>query len=87
MICATGQPALRQPRRRRQKTAGYCQRHGSRSRRPAQHWHDQPGILERWRSVAEYGAVVKAAVDRGFVELHPSGGYLSFTHAGAELFA
>jgi hypothetical protein len=38
-------------------------------------------------SVAEYGAAVKAAVERGYVEMHPSGGYLSFTQAGADLFA
>jgi hypothetical protein len=44
-------------------------------------------FLNAGGSVAEYGTAVEAAVDRGFVELHPSGGYLSFTQAGAELFA
>jgi hypothetical protein len=38
-------------------------------------------------SVAQYGAAVKAAVERGYVEMHPSGGYLSITQAGADLFA
>jgi hypothetical protein len=38
-------------------------------------------------SYEEYGAAVKAAVARGLITLHPSGAYLSFTQAGAELFA
>jgi hypothetical protein len=38
-------------------------------------------------SVGEYGAAMKAAVDRGLIALHPSGAYLSFTQAGADLFA
>jgi hypothetical protein len=38
-------------------------------------------------SVTEHGAAVNAAVDRGLITLHPSGGYLSFTQAGADLFA
>jgi hypothetical protein len=44
-------------------------------------------FLNAGGSVAEYGAAVKAAIDRGYVELHPSGAYLTFTQAGAELFA
>jgi hypothetical protein len=36
---------------------------------------------------AEYSAAVKAAIDRGYMTMHPSGGYLSFTQAGADLFA
>jgi hypothetical protein len=36
---------------------------------------------------SEYSAAVKAATDRGFMTMHPSGGYLSFTQAGADLFA
>jgi hypothetical protein len=27
----------------------------------------------------EYSAAVKAAIDRGYMTIHPSGGYLSFT--------
>jgi hypothetical protein len=38
-------------------------------------------------SVAEYKAAVRAAVERGLITLHASGGYLSFTQAGADLFA
>jgi hypothetical protein len=38
-------------------------------------------------SYEEYGLAVKAAVEHGWLTLHPSGGYLSFTQAGAELFA
>jgi hypothetical protein len=44
-------------------------------------------FLNAGGSVPEYGAAVKAAIDRGYVELHPSGAYLTFTQAGAELFA
>jgi hypothetical protein len=35
----------------------------------------------------EYAAAVKAAVDRGYMTLHPSGAYMTFTQAGADLFA
>jgi hypothetical protein len=33
------------------------------------------------------GAAVKAAIAHGWITLHPSGGYLMFTQAGADLFA
>ena len=35
----------------------------------------------------DYGAAVKAAIAHGWLTTHPSGGYLSFTQAGADLFA
>jgi hypothetical protein len=35
----------------------------------------------------EYRAAVTAAIAHGWLTLHPSGGYLTFTQAGAELFA
>jgi hypothetical protein len=38
-------------------------------------------------SPPEYSAALKAAIDRGYMTMHPSGGYLSFTQAGADLFA
>ena len=38
-------------------------------------------------SYEEYGAAVKAAIAHGWITLHPSGGYLMFTQAGADLFA
>jgi hypothetical protein len=38
-------------------------------------------------SYDEYRAAVKAAVERGLIVMHPSGGYLTFTQAGADLFA
>jgi hypothetical protein len=38
-------------------------------------------------SYEEYGAAVKAAIAHGWITMHPSGAYLSFTQAGAELFA
>jgi hypothetical protein len=38
-------------------------------------------------SYDEYSTAVKTAVDRGYVTMHPSGAYLSFTQAGADLFA
>ena len=38
-------------------------------------------------SYEEYSAAVKAAIARGWLTMHPSGAHLSFTQAGAELFA
>ena len=38
-------------------------------------------------SYEEYGLAVKAAIAHGWITMHPSGGYLSFTQAGADLFA
>jgi hypothetical protein len=38
-------------------------------------------------NVHEYMAAVRAAIDRGYITVHPSGAYLSFTQAGADLFA
>jgi hypothetical protein len=38
-------------------------------------------------SYEEYGAAVKAAVAHGWITLHSSGAYLSFTRPGAESFA
>jgi hypothetical protein len=37
--------------------------------------------------VVEYSAAVQAAIDRGLITLRPSGGYLIFTQAGADMFA
>jgi hypothetical protein len=44
-------------------------------------------FLDAGGSVAEYTAAVKAAIDRGYIAMHPSGAYMTFTQAGAELFA
>jgi hypothetical protein len=38
-------------------------------------------------SYEEYSAAVKAAIAHGWITLHPSGAYLMFTQAGANLFA
>jgi hypothetical protein len=38
-------------------------------------------------SYEEYGAAVEAAIAHGWLTMHPSGAYLLFTQAGAELFA
>ena len=38
-------------------------------------------------SYEEYRAAVKAAIAHGWITMHPSGGYLSFTQVGADLFA
>jgi hypothetical protein len=38
-------------------------------------------------SVAEYSAAMKAAIAHGYFTMHPSGGYVTFTRAGADLFA
>jgi hypothetical protein len=44
-------------------------------------------LLAAGASVAEYTAAVKAAIDRGYMTVHPSGAYMTFTQAGADLFA
>jgi hypothetical protein len=44
-------------------------------------------FLDAGGSVTEYSAALKAAIDRRYLTMHPSGGYVSFTQAGAELFA
>jgi hypothetical protein len=44
-------------------------------------------FLDAGASVSEYAAALKAAVDRGYLALHPSGAYVTFTQAGADLFA
>jgi hypothetical protein len=38
-------------------------------------------------SVPEYTVAMKAAIAHGYFTMHPSGGYVSFTQAGADLFA
>ena len=38
-------------------------------------------------SYEEFGIAVKAAIAHGWLTMHPSGGYLSFTQAGADLFS
>ena len=38
-------------------------------------------------SYDEYGSAVKAAIAHGWITMHPSGAYVSFTQAGADLFA
>jgi hypothetical protein len=38
-------------------------------------------------SYEEYGAAVKSAIAHGWITMHPSGAYLSFTQEGADLFA
>jgi hypothetical protein len=50
------------------------------------------GILNRQfidagGNIAEYGAGMRAAIAHGYLEMHPSGGYVTFTQAGADLFA
>jgi hypothetical protein len=44
-------------------------------------------FIEAGGSVPEYSAARKAAVDRGYITIHSSGVYLTFTQAGADLFA
>ena len=44
-------------------------------------------LLGAGGNVHEYMAAVRAAIDCGYVTVHPSGAYLSFTQAGADLFA
>jgi hypothetical protein len=36
---------------------------------------------------AEYGNAMRAAIAEGYLTMHPSGAYVTFTQAGADLFA
>jgi hypothetical protein len=54
---------------------------------PASDWAINGQFLEAGASVAEYKAALRAAVERGLIALHPSGAYMTFTQAGADLFA
>ena len=49
-------------------------------------WRSAPST-EAGGSYEEYGAAVKAAIAHGWITMHPSGAYLSFTQEGADLFA
>jgi hypothetical protein len=44
-------------------------------------------FLRAGGTVEDYVAAVTAASDRGYIALHPSGAYMTFTQAGADLFA
>jgi hypothetical protein len=44
-------------------------------------------LREAGGSYEEYSAAVRAAIAHGWLTMHPSGGYLMFTQAGADLFA
>jgi hypothetical protein len=34
----------------------------------------------------EYGEAMRAAIAQGYLTMHPSGGYVTFTQSGADLF-
>jgi hypothetical protein len=44
-------------------------------------------FLDAGASVPEYSAAMRAAITDGFLTMHPSGGFVTFTQAGADLFA
>jgi hypothetical protein len=46
-----------------------------------------PFLFRDGGSPAEYGAGLKLAIERGWLVLHESGTFVTFTPAGAELFA
>jgi hypothetical protein len=46
-----------------------------------------PMLFEHRATPAEYGAGLKLAVERGWLELDRSGTFVKFTQAGTELFA
>src|SRR5207247_1612335 len=48
---------------------------------------NEPFLFRDGGSPAEYGAGLKLAIDRGWLSLHESGTFVTFTPAGAELFA
>jgi hypothetical protein len=46
-----------------------------------------PFLFRDGGSPAEYGAGMKVAIERGWLEMHRSGTFVKYTPAGAELFA
>jgi hypothetical protein len=46
-----------------------------------------PFLFQLKGTPAEYGAGLKLAIARGWLEMHESGTYVKFTQAGAEMFA
>ena len=46
-----------------------------------------PFLFKDKGSPAEYGAGIKLAIERGWLEMHESGTFVRFTPAGSELFA
>jgi hypothetical protein len=44
-------------------------------------------FLNAGASVPEYIAAMKAAIAHGYFTMHTSGGYVTFTQTGADLFA
>jgi hypothetical protein len=48
---------------------------------------NEPFLFRDRGSPAEYGAGLKLAIERGWIKLHESGTFVTFTPAGAELFA
>ena len=54
------------------------------------HLHEkisEPFLFRDRGSPAEYGAGLKLAIERGWLKMHESGTFVTFTPAGAELFA
>jgi hypothetical protein len=43
--------------------------------------------MTRIRSQLLCAAAMRCAIGHGYLEMHPSGGYVTFTQAGADLFA
>jgi hypothetical protein len=46
-----------------------------------------PFLFRDGASLAEYGAGIKLAIDRGWLQMHDSGTFVTFTPEGLELFA
>jgi hypothetical protein len=44
-------------------------------------------FLRSGARVPEYAVAMKAAIDCGYITMHPSGGYVKFTQEGADFFA
>jgi hypothetical protein len=47
---------------------------------------NEPFLFRDRGSLAEYGAGLKLAIERGWLKMHESGTFVTFTPAGAELF-
>ena len=48
---------------------------------------NEPFLFRDGGSPVEYGAGLKLAIERGWLKMHESGTFVTFTPVGAELFA
>jgi hypothetical protein len=77
-LCRPGKSRAPNPRNRQCDRASSGAIHTEKS--------NEPFLFRDRGSPAEYGAGLKLAIDRGWLKMHESGTFVTFTPAGSELF-